>query len=64
MSETGILLLAYLILVVIIFIGWSICNALFDSEKPLLNLILICLATIQLTDYIVDFLVFIAEKLL
>lgn len=64
MSETGILLLAYLILVVIISIGWCICNALFDSEKPLLNLILICLATIQLTDYIVDFLVFIAKKLL
>ena len=64
MSGTGILLLAYLILVVIIFIGWCICNALFDSEKPLLNLILICLATIQLTDYIVDFLVFIAKKLL
>lgn len=64
MSETGILLLAYLILVIIIFIGWCICTALFDSEKPLLNLILICLATIQLTDYIVDFLVFIAKKLL
>ena len=64
MSETGILLLVYLILVGIIFIGWSICNALFDSKKPLLNLILICLATIQLTDYIVDFLVFIAQKIL
>ena len=64
MSETSILLLVYLILVGIIFIAWSICNALFDSEKPLPNLILICLATIQLTDYIVDFLVFIAKKLL
>lgn len=64
MSGTGILLLVYLMLVLIIFIGWSICNALFDSEKPLLNLILICLATIQLTDYIVDFLVFIAQKIL